>query len=149
MRLPRGVGVGVWATRLIPFLFPFHKMTTSAHSRHSVVGSSMTNIFQTMRDRLYDATTTTDFEKAASDMLAQFPKAQTLPSWRTQPGHRLMIFKAYRNEELKEEFTKKFNMPSTNKVSESNNRSTTRFLSCKEIPVVIAAHNVSDFVASS
>jgi hypothetical protein len=35
-----------------------------------------------------------------------------------------MIFKAYRNEELKEEFTKKFSMPSTNKVSESNNRGT-------------------------
>ncbi len=40
--LPRGVGVNVWATRLIPFLIPFHKMTTSEHSRHSVVGSSMT-----------------------------------------------------------------------------------------------------------
>jgi hypothetical protein len=106
MRLPRGVGVGVWATRLIPFLIPFHKMTTSAHSRHSVVGSSMTNIFQTMRDRLYDATTTTDFDKAASDMLARFPKAQTLKSWWTQPGHRLMIFKANQNEELKEDFTK-------------------------------------------
>ena len=105
----------------------------------------MTTIFQTMCDRLYDATTTTDFEKAADDMLVRFPKARTWLSWWTQPGHRLMIFKAYRNDELKEEITKFYNMPSTNNVVESNNRSTHRFLSYKEIPVVIAAHDVFRF----
>jgi hypothetical protein len=36
-------------------------------------------------------------------------------------------------------------MQSTNKVSESNNRSTNRFLSYKEIPVVIDAHDVLRF----
>lgn len=56
-----------------------------------------------------------------------------------------MIFKEYRTEELQEEFASFYNMPTTNNVVESNNRNTNRFLSYKEMPVVIAAYDVFKF----
>ena len=126
-------------------LFHYKQSVKNVKNNGNVVNSSMTTLFQTISDRLYDAATTIEFERAATDLLARFPKAKTWLNWWTQPGHRLMIFKAYRNEELQEEFAAFYNMPTTNNVVESNNRNTNRFLSYKEMPVVIAAHDVFKF----
>jgi hypothetical protein len=60
-------------------------------------------------------------------------------------GHRILIFKACRNAELDEELQDFYNMPPTTNVVESNNRNTYRFMSYKQMPIVIAAWDVFKF----
>jgi hypothetical protein len=123
-------------------LFHFRQSVKNVKSNGHVVDVSMATVFQQLADRMYDALTMPEFEKAVSDMRQRFPKARTWISWWTQPGHRNLIFKACRNDAFHEELRSFYNMPTTNNVVESNNRSTNRFLSYKDMPIVIAAHDV-------
>ena len=89
----------------------------------------MTENFKGLANQMYDAATMTEFEQAVREMQQRFPKSKTWVNWWTQPGHRILIFKACRHDELLEELRCFYNMPTTNNVLESNNRNTNRVTS--------------------
>ena len=125
----------------------FHWKQSVKHVAHNanVVPIHMQAAFTALADNIYNAADMPQFEEAVQCMQQRFPKSRTWMRWWTQPGHRILIFRACRNSELQEELQEFFNMPTANNVVESNNRTINRFLSYKQMPVVVAAHDVFKF----
>ena len=125
--------------------FHFMQSVRNVKNNGNIVQESKVSEFEALTSEMYRATIMHDFETTVNEIRQKFPKTKTWINWWTQPGHRILIFAACRNSELEEELRKFYNMPTTNNVVESNNRNVNRFLSYKDMPIVVAAFDVFRF----
>jgi hypothetical protein len=125
--------------------FHFMQSVRNVKNNGNIVPASKVSEFEALTNEMYRATTMQVFESTVNEIRQKFPKSKTWINWWTQPGHRILIFAACRSSELEEELRNFYNMPTTNNVVESNNRNVNRFLSYKDMPIVVAAFDVFRF----